>query len=73
MTLWWKWADEPVKPGLYLCCWGDWEDPRNNLYEVHHFDGKQWNIPMTRQYPMCYAEITHPQEENMLRELNEMI
>ena len=78
MTHWWEWKDQPVKAGRYLCCWGSKEDGfgydyKNNLYEVHYYDGNGWRIPHTRPNPMYYAEITHPQEENMLRELNEMI
>ena len=70
--MWWYWSDQPVKAGLYLCCWGDLDDPRNNVYEVYHFDGKEWQIPFYRETPTCYAEITAPQEEKMLRELSEM-
>ena len=73
MTLWWKWEDAPVKAGVYLCCWGHADDHRNNIYEVHYYDGSAWRVPHTRPNPMCYAEITHPQQETMLRELNEMI
>jgi hypothetical protein len=69
---WWKWYDEPLKAGLYLCCWGHLDDYRNNIYEVHRFDGEKWILPSARPYPLCWSEITHPQEEKMLRELHEM-
>jgi hypothetical protein len=72
MTLWWEWKDQPVKPGRYLCCWGHTDDYRNNIYEVHHFDGARWFFPHARPEPLFYAEITHPQEETLLRELNQM-
>lgn len=70
---WWNWKDQPTAQGKYLCCWGSIDDDRSNVYAVHYYDGTTWRIPNTQLRPNYYTQITSPQEENMLRELHEMI
>lgn len=70
---WWTWKDQPVKPGKYLVCWEMSTNWHTNMYEVHFFDGHWPTIPMHRPEPNYFTEITHPQEENALREMNEML
>jgi hypothetical protein len=69
---WWNWKDQPVKKGKYLVCWCMSDNWAHNMYEVHYYDGEWPTIPLHRSTPHHYATITHPQEENALRELHEM-